>query len=86
MLAVGSALLIQYICLRYNGNSFVLDGECHSCSSLRRSLGLSTVTAYNRAKVFSLHIVNLGGRRRPSAAEADAHTLRSFGPLPQSRL
>lgn len=39
MLAVGIALLIQYLCLR--------------------SLGLNTVTAYQRAKVSALKIVNL---------------------------
>jgi len=38
MLAVGLALLVQYICLRF--------------------LGLNTVTAYQRAKVYGLKIVN----------------------------
>ena len=38
MVAVGLALLIQYICLRF--------------------LGLNTVTAYQRAKVYGLKIMN----------------------------
>ena len=38
MLAVGLALLVQYICLRF--------------------LGLNTVTAYQRAKVYGLKIMN----------------------------
>jgi len=43
MLAVGLALLVQYICLRF--------------------LGLNTVTAYQRAKVYGLKIMNKGLNR-----------------------
>lgn len=53
MLAVGIALLIQYLCLR--------------------SLGLNTVTAYQRAKVSALKIVNLriGGHQPRTSGSGD---------------
>jgi len=54
-LAVGLALLVQYICLRF--------------------LGLNTVTAYQRAKVYGLKIINRGMNRNnnngTSASEYD---------------
>jgi len=53
MVAVGLALLIQYICLRF--------------------LGLNTVTAYQRAKVYGLKIMNKslhrGGRNVTTVSE-----------------
>jgi len=53
MVAVGLALLIQYICLRF--------------------LGLNTVTAYQRAKVYGLKIMskglNRGGRHVATVSE-----------------
>ena len=66
-LAVGVALLIQYVCLR--------------------SLGLSTVTAYTRAKVSALKIVNLkrkvrrrggGTSSSNSASTVSANNLNSL--------
>jgi len=69
-LAVGLALLVQYICLRF--------------------LGLNTVTAYQRAKVYGLKIMNRGlnraanldtlsGNIHPSAAAAKYTTTQTLG-------
>ena len=66
MVAVGLALLIQYICLRF--------------------LGLNTVTAYQRAKVYGLKIMNKslhrGGRHVNTVSENVGSRRRSDTTLP----
>ncbi len=72
MLAVGAELLVVYISLRYGHN---LGKIIHILylqymrMSIFRALGLNTLTAYQRAKVSALKIVNLkrrgGGGRTP---------------------
>ena len=54
MVAVGLALLIQYICLRF--------------------LGLNTVTAYQRAKVYGLKIMNKSLHRRTVSTVSEGVT------------
>ncbi|XP_023338919.1 uncharacterized protein LOC111709482 isoform X2 [Eurytemora carolleeae] len=51
-LAVGLALLVQYICLRF--------------------LGLNTVTAYQRAKVYGLKIMNRSLNRNPASTSLES--------------
>ena len=58
MLAVGLALLVQYICLRWSINTKNITIANSMTTSLTRFLGLNTVTAYQRAKVYGLKIMN----------------------------
>jgi len=61
MVAVGLALLIQYICLRF--------------------LGLNTVTAYQRAKVYGLKIMNKSLHRRTVTTVSEGVTRGRGGGL-----
>ncbi len=73
MLTVSVGLLIQYICLRYNSLQSAKGKLGRNCSLFLasiRSLGLNTVTAYQRAKVSALKIVGLRMASSPSSSSS----------------
>ena len=76
MLAVSVGLLIQYVCLRSVWLSTLAIIYRRYWSKLCRSLGLNTVTAYQRAKVSALKIVNLGMGNHVGSASASTSVLR----------